>query len=196
MKKFVLSSENVAKRLAAMQALKKVFGDDFELVCVGVDSGVAKTPTTDDEGIRGALNRIENAKKLISDADGYLGLEGIITSNAFGAFLCGWAVVKLKNGKTWAGCSAKVQLPPELAKKLKTNLELSELVAETFPERAQDLPKIGTNGVLTKGLYTRQDEFVDALVCAFGAAGGGHPLRKTIKIPPQNAEIYEGFCGD
>jgi non-canonical (house-cleaning) NTP pyrophosphatase len=170
MKRFVLSSENVAKKLAAKQVIAKVFGDDFELVCVSVDSGASDTPTTDDEGIRGALNRIENAKKLVPDADGYLGLEGIITSNSFGTFLCGWAVVEMKNGKIYAGCSAKVQLPLQLVGKLAENPKLSELVAKEYPERARDFPKIGTNGVLTNGLYTRQDEFVDALVCAFGSA--------------------------
>lgn len=165
---FVLSSTNEAKRRAAESVLRELHGDDFELRSVEVDSGVSETPTTDDEGIQGCLGRISNAEQAIPDADGYLGLEGIITVNRYGTFLCGWAVIKLAGGTTGYGCSAKIRLPDELIEDFDSFKKLAVMTAEKYPDRAHDLPSIGTNGVLTNGMYTRVDEFRDALRCAFG----------------------------
>ncbi|MEA2056780.1 MAG: DUF84 family protein, partial [Patescibacteria group bacterium] len=66
--KIVLTSTNLAKKTAAQKILNKYF-NNFKLECIKVDSGVSNTPTTDEEGILGAKNRIKNAQKQISDAD-------------------------------------------------------------------------------------------------------------------------------
>lgn len=165
--KFVLSSTNKAKTKATKQVLAEFF-PDFELECLDVESGVSKTPDTDDEGIQGCLNRISQAKIKSPSADGYLGLEGIITKNSFGVFICGWCVVELKD-KQGIGCSAKVQLPNFIANKIETFGQLSNLVKESYPsELVSEMDVIGTNGVVTNKGYTRVDEFVDALKCAIG----------------------------
>lgn len=165
---FVLSSTNEAKRSAAEGVLRELHGEDFELRSVEVDSGVSETPVNDDEGIQGCLGRIANAEIAVPDADGYLGLEGIITTNRYGTFLCGWAVVKLADGQIGYGCSAKIRLPDELIENFDSFKKLGSLTAEKYPDRAADLPSIGTNGILTNGMYTRVDEFRDALRCALG----------------------------
>lgn len=168
-KLFVLSSTNEAKRSAAEGVLRDLYGDAFELRTVEVDSGVSETPTTDDEGIQGCLGRIANAELAVPGADGYLGLEGIITTTEnYGTYLCGWAAIKLAKGQTSYGCSAKIRLPDELLEDFDNFKKLATLTAEKYPERAADLPSIGTNGVLTDGMYTRVDEFRDALRCALG----------------------------
>lgn len=167
-KVFVLSSMNEAKRSAAESVLRELYDDTFELRTVEVDSGVSETPATDDEGIQGCLRRITNAEQAIANADGYLGFEGIITTNSYGTFLCGWAVIKLANGRIGYGCSAKVRLPDELLENFDNFKKLGALTAEKYPDRASELPSIGTNGVLTGGVYTRVDEFRDALRCALG----------------------------
>lgn len=165
--KFVLSSTNKAKSEAVRQVLSE-FYPESELVCVDVDSGVSKTPDTDDEGIQGCINRIEQAKKTIPDADGYLGLEGIITRNTFGVFICGWCVVEIGN-KQGVGCSAKVQLPESIASQISTFGELGKMVKDTYPsDLVNEIDLIGTNGVVTNKGYTRVDEFIDALKCAIG----------------------------
>jgi non-canonical (house-cleaning) NTP pyrophosphatase len=166
--KFVLGSKNEAKLQAAEVLLREVYGKDFTLEYVGVDSGVSQTPTNDDEGIRGALQRIANTEKALPNRDGYFGLEGIITTNTYGTFLCGWAVLKLKDGRVGYGCSAKVRLPDELMEGFASFRRLSDIMAVAYPNQAMLLPEQGTNGVLTNGMYTRVDEFTDALRCAFG----------------------------
>jgi non-canonical (house-cleaning) NTP pyrophosphatase len=165
---FVLSSANEAKRVAAESVLRELYGDAFELRTVEVNSGVSETPITDDEGIQGCLERIAGAKQAVPDADGYVGLEGIITTNRYGTFLCGWAVIALADGRIGYGCSAKIRLPDELLENFDSFKKLASLTAEKYPGRAGDLPSIGTNGVLTGGMYTRVDEFRDALRCALG----------------------------
>ena len=168
MKSFVLSSTNEAKKQATIKLLEELYGKNFQLHCVDTTSGVPETPTTDDEGTRGALNRIASAQKAMPGYDGYLGLEGIITSNDFGSFLCGWAVIKLKDGRIGYGCSAKVKLPDTLVKDFDNFRKLSEVTATMYPDHVDSLTELGTNGVITNGLYTRIDEFNDALRCAIG----------------------------
>lgn len=170
---FTLSSTNKAKTEAAKKVLSKYF-PDFTLHSVDVDSGVSKTPDTDDEGIQGCLNRIAAAKVKSPGADGYLGLEGIITKNSFGTFICGWCVVEI-NGKLGIGCSAKVQLPESIAKSITNFGELSALVKEVYDsELISQMDVIGTNGVITNKAYTRVDEFEDALLCAIGSIDNFH----------------------
>lgn len=165
--KFILSSTNRAKTDATKQVLSK-FYPEFQLETVDVISGVSKTPDTDNEGIQGCKNRIEEAKKINPNADGYIGLEGIITRNDFGTFICGWCVIELK-GKLGMGCSAKVQLPETISSKITTFGELSTLVKETYSSNLiSEMDLIGTNGIVTNKGYTRVDEFIDALTCAIG----------------------------
>lgn len=165
--KFVLSSKNKAKTEAVKLVLKK-FYTDFDLECVEVESGVSKTPDSDEEGILGCKNRIANAKQLIENSDGYIGLEGIITRNNFGTFICGWCVIEIDN-KISMGCSAKVQIPDFIAKDVYSFGELSGLVKSKYPSNlVEEMDLIGTNGVITNKEYTRVDEFVDALSIAFG----------------------------
>ena len=166
---FVLCSTNEAKRQATEAVLKEIYGNNFTLKCVDVDSGVSVTPTTDEEGIQGSLNRILSAEAKLPDHDGYIGLEGIITTNSYGTFICGWAVLKLQDGTIGYGCSAKVRLPDELMKGFDSFRELSEMTAKAYPKSASKLPTLGTNGVITNGMYTRVDEFTDALKCAVGS---------------------------
>lgn len=165
--KIVLSSTNKAK----IQAVKDFFNSldiEFDLKCVDVDSGVSKTPESDNEGIQGCINRISEAKK-IGNADIYIGMEGIITKNLFGTFLCGWVCIENKLSEKYFGCSAKCQLPLKIAENSNSFRELSQLVKETYPTRlTKDIDIIGTNGIITNNLYTRVDEFQDALKCAFG----------------------------
>ena len=92
MEKVIVASTNPAK----IEAVKKVFESlkrSYSLISLHVESGVSKTPLSNEEGITGCLQRIESAKKINPGGDVYVGLEGIIDSNRFGSFICGWAVV-------------------------------------------------------------------------------------------------------
>jgi len=172
-KTFVLGSTNQAKRVAAGTIVEGIYGTSVELVSLSVEESLAsqipQTPTSDDEGINGALLRAKYAEERMPRCSGYIGLEGVINTNSFGSFLGGWAVVRLSTGEVGIGCSARVQLPERLMAEFNEFRKLSEITAAAFPEDSSRLPEIGTNGVVTGGAYTRVDEFTDALRCAFGS---------------------------
>ena len=165
--KIVLTSTNLAKRTAAQETFAKYFSS-FSLQCLEVDSGVSKTPTTDQEGITGCLNRIKKARQQIPNADIYIGLEGVISKNKYGAFVYGWCVVEtVKPNRQAMAASAKVMLPKYIAKKAKSFKELSLVMKKHYPSKlSQQINKIGTNGIITNKKYTRIKEFEDALDCA------------------------------
>jgi non-canonical (house-cleaning) NTP pyrophosphatase len=169
MKKVILASTNLAKKQATVKTVNSL-GIQADIIPIKVDSNVSKTPSSDEEGIEGALNRIENAKVKNPKADIYIGMEGIITKSKYGTFICGWAVVNDQSiNRTAKGCSAKVQLPDMIAKQINSFKELSELVKNEYPSNLiNQMDEIGTNGVVTNRQYTRVDEFEDALYCAFG----------------------------
>lgn len=167
-KRFLLTSENKAKHNAVKTVLQEAYGNDVIVDSISVESGVSETPISHDEGIEGCINRIASAKSARPGYDGYLGLEGIIVTQAAGTFLCGWAVIEDSKGRRGIGCSAQVRLPEILVKTIKPDEKLAEKVVALYPEVAHLLPEIGTNGALTDGRYTRVDEFMDALNCAIG----------------------------
>lgn len=167
--KIVLTSTNKAKVAAVKKIFSKIFSK-FDLICVDVDSGVSATPITDNEGITGSINRIEAGKLLVKKADYYIGLEGIITKNLGGTFICGWCAIECpKLARISFGCSGKVMIPDYISEKIKSFGELSCLVKDNYPsELVEKLDILGSNGVITNSMYTRVDEFEDAVNCAFG----------------------------
>ncbi|MCA9364769.1 MAG: DUF84 family protein [Candidatus Moranbacteria bacterium] len=167
----VVASQNKAKNTAVKKSLENLFGGDIELEGLSVESGVSNTPTSDDEGIRGCQNRMEQIKKLRPGADIYIALEGIISTNTYGMFICGWAMIECYDfpSRPSVGCSAKVRVPEFIAKNVTNNEELSHIVKDLYPsELTQKIDELASNGVITNGMYSRVQAFQDALCCAVG----------------------------
>ncbi|MBT3817352.1 MAG: DUF84 family protein [Candidatus Magasanikbacteria bacterium] len=166
--KILLTSQNKAKNKAIHKVASQFF-ETYHIESISVETGVSATPINDEEGIQGALNRIKNARQINNSADIYVGLEGILTENSYGSFICGWAVLESNNGKRAFGASAKVKLPNSIAKNIHTFKELSNEVSNYYnSDLIKDIPELGSNGIITNRAYTRIDEFEDALMCAFG----------------------------
>lgn len=180
MYQIILSSTNSAKK----EAVNRFFSDqnlEFQLFCFDVDSGVVKTPETDEDGILGCQNRIKNAKiawqnltnsmkneeRDDSDQLIFIGMEGILNRNKFGVFLGGWVCLEI-DGQSFFGSSARCQLPAKIVDHCATFRELSDITKSLYPQKVSLIDQIGTNGVLTNSLYTRVDEFEDALKCSWG----------------------------
>ncbi len=89
-------------------------------------------------------------------------------SNNHGSFICGWAVVDfVAKNRVGIGCGARVKLPENIS--VKSYEELSQIIKNKYPSRlTEKMPLIAANGVISNGLYTRIDNFTDALHCAFG----------------------------
>lgn len=156
----------------------------FEVVGVGVPSGVGHTPVSRAESMAGARNRAEALQKLGRESSEpwsyFVGLEGgLDVVAAHGqldgstrgdrriVFLESWAYVLDGSGVGAFGRSGGVEMPEALAAKvLVGGIELSVAVdamtGESGIRNAQ-----GAWGVLTKNKMTRQDAFRTAAMAAF-----------------------------
>ena len=164
--KVIISTENQAKVNAVKEVFLKVW-DDIEFIAEKFPSAVSEQPTSEKEGVEGALNRANNSKSKYPEADYFVGMEGFVDTNEYGMFLAGAVVVIDRDGNLGIGFSAKMQLPDVIKNKILNGEELGPVVKEMM---ADDENKIrsydGTNGILSKGLYNRVDEFKDATKCA------------------------------
>jgi len=162
----VVCTENKAKMQAIEDVFNKVYSN-VNLTGKKFPSDVSEQPLSEEEGIEGAINRAKNAREEYPDADFYVGMEGYVDSNKHGMFLAGIVAVVNKQGEVGIGSSAKMQLPPYIQKEIESGKELGPLVKELMNDTEGNLRQYdGTNGLLSKGLYNRVDEFKDATKCA------------------------------
>src|SRR5262249_61748960 len=136
-----------------------------ELITRDVDSGVASTPTTDEELMTGARNRAEQlATVLVNEgiqASLYIGLEGGLHVHTFASgrivLLRGWAYVTDAPGCEGSfGSSPSIQVPAPIASAvLDRGLELADVIDE-FSGRCDVRSNEGTWGILTGELITRR----------------------------------------
>lgn len=167
--KIVVCSKNRSKNEAVKNIMENYF-DKFEMISLETNSGVSETPIGDEEGLTGCFNRIEDAKKQVNNADLYVAMEGILCETTKGTFLCGWTVIyDTRSVKYLYGCSSKIRIPDEIIKNVSKNQRLSDVVAEFFNSTDDEISKVGTNGVLTNGAYTRTNEFMDSILCAISS---------------------------
>ncbi|AEV67288.1 inosine/xanthosine triphosphatase [Acetivibrio clariflavus] len=168
--KIYITSQNEAKVNAVKNVFRKIF-NEAEFIAIKVNSGVSVTPTTDDEALKGCINRIEAVKRQIELYDAIVSMEGLVSKNSYGSFVYGWAAIDFfRCSKLAIGCSAKVMLPEDIAEQVSNNIELSEIIKARYNDiSAEQMERWGTNGIITNGLYTRVNEFEDALLCAIGS---------------------------
>jgi len=163
----------ISKNDIKLRAVQRAFHDVFHPVYANVftekaKSDVADTPTSDDEAIKGCLNRISNVSTAnYKDVQYIVSLEGTLTTNSYDTFVCGWAVVlDTVNNRQGIGCSAKVQVPEEVIKAVSPTISLAKAVENYY---ATDMGKyLGANGVITDNKYNRAKEFQDAITCGLG----------------------------
>lgn len=165
----IVCSKNKAKNDAVTEVIRQYF-NDFEIESLETNSGVSETPIGDEEGITGCLNRIKDALRQKKDGNLYIAMEGILSKTTYGTFLCGWTVIydNLAN-EYYYGCSAKIKVPDIIIEKTSKSQRLSDVVAEHVGSTGDKISKIGTNGLLTNGAYTRTDEFIDSITCAISS---------------------------
>lgn len=164
--KIIIATENKAKIQAIEEVLKSIW-DNLEIIGQKFPSQVSEQPLTEEEGINGALNRANNAKQAHPNADYFIGMEGYVDSNQYGMFLAGAVVIINNIGQIGIGISGKMQLPKNIKEKILSGQELGPIIKEIMQDTKGEIRHFqGTNGILTKGLYNRVDEFKDATQCA------------------------------
>ena len=168
-KSIIVCSKNKAKNDAVVEVMKHYF-DNFEIESLETNSGVSETPIGDEEGITGCFNRIKDAIKQKKNSDLYVAMEGILSQTSYGTFLCGWTVIyNNSENEYYYGCSAKIKVPDIIIEKTSKSQRLSDVVAEYVGSTGDEISELGTNGLLTNGVYTRTDEFMDSITCAISS---------------------------
>lgn len=164
-----VGSQNKAKNLAVKIAFKKAF-PDYEIETHGfdVESGVSLQPLTNEETLAGAMNRAKNAGVQLEDHDYAVGLEGGIVKVDRVVMLVGWvAIYKAGSGEPGVGHSSGLLLPEHMASALLAGEELGPLLQEMLGDEENTIRHtLGANGILSNGLYTREQEFTDATTAA------------------------------
>lgn len=165
MKRVIIASKNPVKIQCTRQAFEKAFPDDvFEFSGVSVPSGVSDQPMTDRETLNGAINRTQNAKSTVPDADFWVGIEGGISTE--GAEMTAFAWVSIASSEAQGKArTATFQLPPAVAELVNQGVELGHADDMVF-KRDNSKQKNGAVGILTHDLIDRVHYYEPAVILA------------------------------
>jgi inosine/xanthosine triphosphatase len=165
---------NAVKEAATAIAPLLGEGTTLEITGYEVESGVSHTPSSREELMRGARQRVEalheNLREKKVPADFFIGLEGgldvAIENGVRRVFLESWAYVS--NGRVGHfGCCGSIEVPEPLAEQvLLRGTELSVAI-DQFAGAAGIRDGQGAWGVLSGDLISRQDSFRLAVIAAF-----------------------------
>lgn len=158
-----IGSKNPAKISAVEEAFKE---NRYEVISVEAESGVSEQPMTDEETIKGAINRaIEAAAKSGSTIG--IGLEGGVQQTAYGLVLCNWGALAAKGMDPIIAGGARIPLPEEVAQKLLAGEELGP-VMDQYAMKQNVRKNEGAVGIFTDGHINRSEMFIHVMKLLVG----------------------------
>ncbi len=161
--KVVVASKNPVKIQAVSNGFKKMFPDkEFSFLSLSVLSGVADQPLSDDETLRGANNRVENASEKLPGAGFYVGIEGGLEFIDTKAEAFAWVVIK-KNNYYSRSRTATFMLPEKITDLIKEGRELGEADDIVFG-LDNSKQKNGAVGILTNNVIDRTNCYTQAVI--------------------------------
>ena len=163
--KVAVGSQNPVKIEAAQRAFGAVWPEEKWEVCgVEVLSGVSAQPMSDEESIRWARNRAQQAIEK-TGADYSVGLEGGLHKIGAHYFDCGWVVVIDRDGAEGIGSTARVMTPRRIMELIHQGMELGAANDIVF-SAINSKQKEGHFGLMTKNVITRSDGYMQGVVMA------------------------------
>jgi inosine/xanthosine triphosphatase len=120
---------------------------------------------TEEETLKGAINRIENISKEVPDADFWVGIEGGLEEIEGEMEAFAWMVVKSKEGRIGKGRSASFFLPKNIVRLIKAGKDLSEADDLVFGRTNSKLTN-GAVGILTDDVVTRTTYYESGMILA------------------------------
>ncbi|MEI6887281.1 MAG: inosine/xanthosine triphosphatase [bacterium] len=165
MKKIIISSKNPVKINATLEGFKMAFpNEEFEIESVSVESNVSNQPRSEEETMKGALNRANNSYEAKKDADFWVGIEGGVEEYKEGMLTFAWIYIKGDKliGK---GRSASFFLPEKVADVVKQGKELGDADDIVFG-KSNSKQQNGAVGILTGDVITRTALYVPAVILA------------------------------
>lgn len=160
-----IGSKNPAKINAVKLAFKEI-NKEVTVLDLDVASGVSDQPFTDEETIKGAVQRAENCLKD-HNIDIAIGLEGGVTETEYGLCVCNWGALVEKGKSPLIAGGARIFLPDEVSLRLRAGEELGP-VMDDYANKKNVRKKEGAIGIFTKGLVTREEMFVHVMKLLIG----------------------------
>jgi len=181
MKKIIVAVGSIRKpKLRAVTEALKAFAPklvpdgDFEVVGLEVGSGVSSTPSSCEELMRGARQRVEALMQAARETRKpwryFVGLEGglevLQDDRSRRVFLESWAYVS-DGARGFYGRSGGIELPEELAHEvLERGFDLSDAI-DRYAGAIGIRDGQGAWGVLSSDLIQRDESFRIAVITAF-----------------------------
>jgi inosine/xanthosine triphosphatase len=152
--KIIIGSNNPAK----VAAVKNAFHyQQTEFLSLDIPSGVSEQPFSDEETIKGAINRAVGALKMGNGEIG-IGLEGGVHETTHGLLLCNWGALAAKDIEPIIAGGARFLLPEEIADRLRAGEELGP-VMDGYAKKENVRKNEGAVGIFTNGLINRSEMF-------------------------------------
>lgn len=160
-----VASKNPTKTESAKEGFQKQFPEEnIEIISVSVPSGVPDQPIGSEETYQGALNRAQNARKVSTEADYWIGIEGGNILHGKEMEAMAWVVV-LGGSKTGKARTAGFFLPQKTVDLINEGYELGHADEIVFNIK-NSKQKMGSSGLLTDGLISRKELYVPAVIFA------------------------------
>jgi inosine/xanthosine triphosphatase len=164
--KIVVASKSPVKIAAALEEFRRMFPEiTYTHDSVSVPSGVSEQPMTDAETLTGAMNRVENARRTVPDADYWVGIEGGCEDHGEDMVAFAWVAVASKDGKTSKARAQMFLLPKQIAELIRGGMELGPADDKVFG-RTNSKQQNGTVGLLTGDALNRTSYYTDAVIFA------------------------------
>ena len=161
----VIASTNPVKIQAAVNGFQRLFpGSELNVITAAVPSDVRHQPLSDEETLRGALNRSARAQAAHPHADYWIGIEGGIQPIEQEMIAFAWIVVRSK-GKIGKGRTGTFFLPPAVVDLIRQGKELGEADDIVFG-RTNSKQDNGAVGLLTDNVIDRTQLYEQAMILA------------------------------
>lgn len=160
----VVGSRNPVKIAAVRAVLRRVYGEGVEVEAREVKSGVPEQPWGDEETVRGARQRAEEALRAEGAALG-VGLEAGLVAVGGDIFTCAWCVVMRRDGTTGVAGGANLLLAPAVAEAVRAGAELGPTM-DALTGSHNTKQGRGAIGILTRGYLDRQSSYEHLLTLA------------------------------
>ncbi|KAF4435498.1 nitrogen metabolic regulation nmr [Fusarium acutatum] len=161
----VVASNNIPKIKATRDGFTQMLPDSYDFQGISVDSNVSDQPFSDEETLRGATNRAQNAQATRSEADFWVGIEGGVETHNGSICSFAWIVVIGKDGKVGKARTSAYFLPEKTCQLLKEGVELGHADDIVFGQ-TDSKNKQGSVGLLTGGVVDRAAYYTQAVILA------------------------------
>jgi len=173
--KIIIASRNPIKINATKLAFEQMFPNKvFQFEGVSISSDISDQPMSNNETLKGAINRSNNAKLEYMDADYWIGIEGGVEKKGIEMQVFAWIFIQSKEMEGKAR-TATFDLPKKIIELIDSGMELGDADDIIF-NRKNSKQKNGAVGILTKDLIDREKYYTHAIIMAL--------------IPFNNLDLY------